>query len=228
LKLYKDIKVEIKDSDVLHRLGYSKGSAPSERMNRLVSDAVTHAQELIQPKALYEIWSAKLTKQGGVVLNNGAILSNPHAIKDWQGLEQVVIAVCTIGLALERQVKQLGDKGNVSSALILDTIGTLSVSSATRQIDAMVCQQANQQGMIAGPRFGPGSVDWDIKDQKILFDLLPTKKIGVKLTDHLLMIPLKSISFVVGMGAKVPKPRTRRPCWYCKRVSCPGRDVSTN
>jgi len=171
--------------------------------------------------------SAHLTKDGKVVLSTGDILDNPHVKRDWHGLERVSLAICTIGPKLEARVSELFAQGDSATALILDTVGSVAVGSISRQIDAMVCQRAQELGMVAGPRFSPGSVNWSLTEQKVIFSLLPADKIGVSLNDHMLMVPRKSVSFVVGMGSGVLVPRARRPCWHCDRVSCPSREPGT-
>jgi len=223
MEIFRDIQVSILESDVLRHQGYASAS-PSAHVKELISEAIREAYTLIRPQAVYDEMTAHLTEQGKVVLSNGVVLNNPHATKDWQGLEQVALAVCTIGSLLDERASQLFAQGNAPAALILDGVGTVAVGDVTKQIDTMACQQATERGMTAGPRFSPGSVGWAISDQKVLFELLPAEEVGVSLNDHLVMVPLKSVSFVVGMGSGVPVPKARRPCFYCNRLSCPSRE----
>lgn len=225
MEIFRDIRVRILEDDVLHRHGLgTHGTAASAHVSKLVSQAIEEGYSLAEPQAVYDEMLAHLTEEGKVVLATGAVLDNPHAGQDWQGLERVALAICTIGSKLEERVSKLFAEGDPAAALILDTAASVAVGSISRQIDTMTCQRAQEWGMVAGPRFSPGSVDWSLTDQKVLFSLLPADKIGVSLNEHLLMVPRKSVSFVIGMGSGVPVPKARRPCWYCERLDCPSRE----
>ena len=54
--------------------------------------------------------------------------------------------------------------------------------------------------------FSPSSGDWDISQQKNIFQIIPANKIGVKLTDSFMIIPKKSLSWAIGMGKNILKP----------------------
>lgn len=226
MELLVGIQVTVSESDMLQRIGYTRrGMPPTAKMSRVISEVVKEGTNLIKPQTIYDKWDAALTKEAEVVLSNGKVLKNPRSGADWAGLEQVIVAICTIGPLLEERVSQLSAQGNVAKSILLDDIGTAAVRDLTRKIDALFCQQAIEKGMKAGMRFSPGSTGWDIADQRAIFELLPAEMVGVSLNDQLLMIPRKSLSFVVAIGETVPVPKSRIMCQYCDKVSCPDRQI---
>ena len=67
----------------------------------------------------------------------------------------------------------------------------------------------------------PGSLaDWPITQQQQLFSLFGDveAKIGVRLTDSFLMLPMKSVS-----GVYFPTETSFESCRLCPRKVCPGR-----
>lgn len=227
MEIFRDLKVEISEADVLRRQGRPRqAGAPSARLSRLITETIKEGYDLVQPKAIYDEMSASLSEQGKVVLANSTILDIPHVRRDWAGLEMVGIAICTIGSLLEERSSELFAQGNAATALILDTVGSAAVGSVSRQTDALICRRAQERGMNAGPRFEPGSTGWDISDQRVLFSLLSAQEIGVRLNEYFLMIPRKSVSFMIGMGREVPESKFRRPCHYCERLDCPSREIA--
>jgi hypothetical protein len=67
----------------------------------------------------------------------------------------------------------------------------------------------------------PGSLeDWPIQQQEPLFRLLgdPESKIGVRLTESLLMVPTKSVSGII-----FPTDASFESCLLCSREGCQGR-----
>jgi hypothetical protein len=68
-------------------------------------------------------------------------------------------------------------------------------------------------------RAQPGQEGWSIWQQRVIFERLPTDEIGVRLTDSCLMIPRKSVSFVIGMGPQMRPDAVA--CDFCsKREQC--------
>ena len=60
-----------------------------------------------------------------------------------------------------------------------------------------------QKAVICAPRFSPGYGDFPLECQGMLLEALEAgKRIGIKLTDSLLMMPSKSVSAVMGASRK--------------------------
>jgi hypothetical protein len=67
-------------------------------------------------------------------------------------------------------------------------------------------------------RYSPGYCGWDVSDQHKLFSLLPNNFCGIKLTENALMIPIKSVSAVIGIGKNVE--RKDYQCSICEIEFC--------
>ena len=70
-------------------------------------------------------------------------------------------------------------------------------------------------------RVSPGYCGWDVEDQHPLFAILGKGFLDVRLTDAALMVPLKSVSGVIGIGAGAE--RHEYACAVCPREECPTR-----
>ena len=74
-------------------------------------------------------------------------------------------------------------------------------------------------------RISPGYGRWAIEGQPRLLALLPARELGITLTEGLMMVPRKSVSFATRVGADDGvAPRDRRRCCRCELLSCPYRD----
>lgn len=226
VEIFDKIDVEIEFDRVVRNLGGSiaYNSSPSPTMVKLIHQEIEEGYSLIHPRAVYDEVAAHLTEAGKVALGDGFTLNIPHIDREWRGLERVSLAICTIGQELDKRVSQFSAQGDYTASIALDSVGRAALSSICNKIDSMVCERAGERGMVAGPRFEPGAVGWELAEQTVLFSLLPAEKIGVRLNECYQMFPLKSVSLVIGMGSETPIPRGRRPCWYCNLLDCPGRD----
>ena len=62
-----------------------------------------------------------------------------------------------------------------------------------------------------------------IENQEFIFKNLDASKIGVVLNQSFVMIPKKSVSFVMGMGHDIEQAKDLFSCAGCKRLDCPYR-----
>ena len=68
-------------------------------------------------------------------------------------------------------------------------------------------------------RFSPGYCGWHVREQPDLFSLFPTPHpCGIHLTDSCLMVPIKSVSGVIGIGPNVKK--LEYSCGLCDYKNC--------
>ena len=107
-------------------------------------------------------------------------------------------------------------------AMALDGAGVAALGKVSDTVIAEIRDVAEQHGLGSGMRAQPGQEGWSIGQQKVLFSLVPADEIGVRLTESYLMIPRKSVSFVIGMGPDMRPDAVA--CDFCsKRSRCPWR-----
>jgi hypothetical protein len=156
-----------------------------------------------------------------IVLDGGAAFEGPLAAWALAGSKAVAMAVCTLGSALEARVKDLFPEDPVR-AMALDGAGIAALRQVSEVVVREVREEAAAKGWGSGMRAQPGQEGWSIRQQRVLFGLVPAERIGVRLTDSALMIPQKSVSLVIGMGPDMRPDRVA--CDYCsKRDRCPWR-----
>jgi len=97
----------------------------------------------------------------------------------------LVLGVITIGSSLEKKVSEFFTQGEYSRAIALDAVETVAVESLSRYIKNLICQEAKEQYFKTTRYFNPGYGNWDINQQKIIFQIIPANKIGVSLAECL-------------------------------------------
>ena len=228
MQIFDNIKVQISEKLVLRLQGYlNQEDSPSSTVEKLLAQEIEEGYQLVQPHAAYGEMTARLADESAVVLEDGTTLNIGRATSEWLGLERVGLGLSTIGSALEERINQLFAEGDYAAAVMLDSVGSVAVGDVVSQIDTTACVHARERGMTAGPRLEPGVAGWDITDQTVLFTLLPAQELKVRLNKQCLMIPRKSVSFVIGMGKELPSPPGRHPCWRCNLVHCPFRQLNS-
>jgi hypothetical protein len=126
----------------------------------------------------------------------------------------VDIVLCTIGPRLEAEIGRLSQNEEVSRAYILDAVGSLAVARLARWIWTAASQQYAYGGWRIGPPVVPGTRNVSLRLQRILFEFADPTTIGVRLTNKDIMLPLKSMSMLWGVGENMA--RSNKVVHHCE------------
>ena len=114
------------------------------------------------------------------------------------GCKRVILMAATVGAEADRERMKAAVISPVDQ-LICDALGT----EAIEHVCDVFCEDLKKEYGGLTSRFSPGYGDLPLDYQKTLIRLLDTnRKIGLSLTDSLLMSPTKSVTAIVGI-----KPR---------------------
>jgi len=196
------------NQDKTLRIIYHGNTNVSEQRKKELNDIIEDSYQLINPKALYTSLTIKKITGEEIILENGKRLKSSLLVKKLKCSPELIFYLITIGDRLERRVGELSE--NILQAFILDRIGTYALELATEYLEGLVKKERNYPQI---SRFSPGSTHfWNIEKQKVIFEILESKKIGVRLTDNYFMIPKKSVSGVMGLTEQ-----KFYECQICKR-----------
>jgi hypothetical protein len=105
------------------------------------------------------------------------------------------------------------------AAIFLDIAATLVVEDT---LDAMEEDLRSRLGLTKSyVRTAPGLCGWDLAEQKGILSLLPADRIGVTLSSAAYLLPQKSATAVIAVGAEYPP--LPLPCRNCPEEGCPRR-----
>jgi hypothetical protein len=146
----------------------------------------------------------------------GERLHIPEIGRLWGSLTGIGAGICTVGRPLEERVRDLFDRREFPLAVMLDSAGSAAVESLAEHVNDLLCQAGLAEGLRVTNRISPGYAGWDTAEQAALFRLCGGSPIGVSLNEACFMTPVKSITFLVGVGpeARVDHYFTQcRRCW---------------
>ena len=206
-----DIPVELKVEDVLQTMRARK---ITPGLTKLVEEMAVRAREVARPKAIYttayvETVSERTVSLDGQHFNSGVLRQL------LENIGRVFPFVATCGTEMDELEVSPSD---LMASYCLDSIKMLAVQAARRRAQRHI-MQTYSVGKLS--RMAPGSLeDWPLEEQRPLFDLIGDveRSIGVRLTDKLLMIPVKSVS-----GIFFPTEVRFESCQLCRREVCQGR-----
>lgn len=191
------------------------GSSPSAPVLRKLEKLVPTARTLVQPRVLCQIRS----------VNGGSYLRKDDLPSPIQDASFFAFGLVTVGNAIEQEAERLRETGRLLDAMILDALGSATVSELCERLAYRVFDWTKARGLNASRAFEPGSgaSHWPLENQRLIFANLRAEQIGVELTSHLLMRPIKSLSFLIGIGTEIKQASAPFSCQGCKRLDCPYR-----
>ncbi len=199
-------------------LGYPKDQAP-DFIKESITDIIKSSREYIQITAGYTIRPVVRGEDksfltiGNKAFNTGKIIS-----AQMNRAEYAAFFLCTIGPDLENWVKKLSEEGEIMSSFIADHVASESVEKVVDVLNDKLKIDLESKGYGATYPFSPGYCGWHVSEQPMLFSFFPENPFGIKLSDSHLMIPMKSVSGIIGIGREA-KQRVY-PCKICTFKEC--------
>jgi hypothetical protein len=215
-----DLPLAIDPDEVLRFQGYKAGvDTPTADVRALFDEALAEGARLMAPRAVVR-W-LPIARLGDDTLEaSGVVLGIPGIGERWGVAEHVAIAVCTIGDALERRVAELWDARELPLASMLDSVGSGAVESLAEYVNDVLCQHGIAAGLKVTNRVSPGYGDWDVGEQRAIFQLCPGTPVGVTLNAACFMTPGKSISLLAGAGRAARVDHYFSQCARCWMRDC--------
>jgi hypothetical protein len=192
----------------------------SPAMLRDAEEAIALGQTLWQPQAVYKWIDVRQ------IAGERAILSSPNGVEAvlhvgpkadlLSPAQRVLVSLVSLGPALEQKVGELQAEGHHMKAYLLDSAGVAALGAVAETLRCLVEDTARELGWGVGPSLSPGSlVGWSLRGQRELCALLPLDEIGVRLNEHCVLEPHKSVSGLVGLGPEYELAHVGSICKYC-------------
>jgi len=212
-------ELEIENAFIEDYIGFTPGNAP-EPFPEIITEIRREAGKILHPHGGYAIYNQIVIDRPWkrVVVNDTAFETDVVVTMRMQHASSVALFACTAGPEITAMAADYNRKGKTIHAYIVDSIGSIVVERAMDKIQERLKLQMQERGMNITNRYSPGYCNWDIREQAKLFAMLPDDFCGIRLTDSMLMKPIKSVSGMIGIGEKVIFDRYT--CHYCKDVSC--------
>jgi len=217
--------IEIDEKAVFRLQGYRREQdKPDQRVRELYEQTMLEALPLLKPRGIFNYQPVSDINDQTIVLENNVVLQGKNIARTLAGAAYMAVGLVTVGPELENMVNQLFNNTDLAKGLMLDSIGSVAAEATAVYLDNLISGQVHEVGWNRTPRMSPGYGSFDIKQQHNIFAMIDATRLGVTLTESCIMLPQKSISFIIGCGPDVCHFSTLSPCRVCDAVDCPVRD----
>lgn len=178
-------------------LRYAGCKAETEEISLLADKCCEETEGRLSYRVCYDIYDLR---RDGDTLSFANINTQSDTLKTaFNGCGGVLVFGATVGAEMDRLILKYSHL-EPSKALIMQALGAERIESLCDAFCRETAQELTRQGKTLLPRVSPGYGDIPLTMQKELFALLDCpRKIGLTLSEHLIMSPSKSVTALAGI-----------------------------
>ena len=214
MNIITDLQLSLSVDEILRGQGADPQivHAGKPRLIQAAERALAEGGSLLHPVALTHEVDVKFHRHDRILLKGGAELTGSLVARHLAGAQRVVAALSTIGPELEEAVSH-HLSADPLYGLALDGLGNAAVEMLAQQVCARLGEQVLLEGLQASTPLSPGNPEWSVEiGQPQIFALLDPAQAGISLTSGGMMLPKKSVSFIVGIGTEMSQANLCEVC----------------
>ena len=175
-----------------------KNRKPDSETEDMIAYCTDLLNRSVSPVSLHR--SFPLSFEDGYPVIEGTVIRSEHLKKNLKGCGNVILMLVSLGAEADRLIRRSEMKSSFEGAVM---------SACASAMAEAYCDSVNEEirgmylakNLYTRPRFSPGYGDFDLAYQKLFFDLLNiTVRTGIILNDSLMMVPVKSITALIGLS----------------------------
>ena len=196
----------ITSADIYGQMGYHD-ALPDEATQAETNMIMAQVRTILRPEFCFFVTRELPDFDMGKIIMN-----------QLRGAEGYALFIATCGEAFERFLQQMKAEGDMVRVFIADAMGSVIAEKCADEMEKNLQLSIDKLGWKHTNRFSPGYCGWHVSQQQLLFPLFNGQTCGVTLTDSSLMLPIKSVSGIIGVGEKVR--RLDYTCGLCNFEKC--------
>ncbi len=204
--VFKPTKVAVRPEQILRVHGYKDRARVRPVILAAAETIGQQAQSLFTPEIHYRRLAVRVLDDDGLILDGGLVFRSEAFAHFLTGAREVVVAIATMGAALDREVIAHMERFEPLDALFLETAGWLGIENMTKQFGGVLRDWAQAEGYRVTCRLGPGygyrisgrSITWSLEEQERIFAAFEGIPLPVTLLPSCVMLPKMSRTGIFG------------------------------
>ena len=185
--------VEISNRDVRR---YMLETGDSSETSDLIKRCSREISPIVKGKVCFAEIPLNISSDQAKIVDLGfCVVQSKDLSKILSGCDRAIVFAATVGIDIDRLIARYSVT-SPSKALCVGAIG----SERVEVLCDLFCEELNRKYGNVRKRFSPGYGDLGLSIQSEIFSLLDCpKRIGVSLSDSMLMTPSKSVTAILGV-----------------------------
>lgn len=203
--------------ETLRYLGYRR-QQPDSQVAALLADCMEELKRAVTCRHVKRESPLHMDGEAGIRTDLFSAESRNlgRNLKDCQA---VLVFAATVGIGADQLIQRY-ERVRVSRAVVIQAMAAAMIEEYCDCLNREWKEEYEAAGWYLRPRFSPGYGDFPLECQReILEGLEAGKRIGLTLTDSLIMMPSKSVTAVIGVS-RIPAGCAVEGCEACGRTDC--------
>ena len=186
---------------IYQRLGFKKRTTQiSETQQEETDRFIQEASSLISLKGSLLRLAIKHNDGEKIILAGGLAFTSKKLSAFLRNCQEAVFMAATVGSAIMEAIKEKTRQDDLAAAVVYDATASEMTDSALDWITSYLNQLLRREGRtLLSNRFSAGYADFNLENQKAIYEILQMGKLGVKITSSFILIPEKSVTAVSGI-----------------------------
>lgn len=207
--------MQLNEREVLRYLGF-RGNPPDAETAHAIKEIGAAFVQSLAPKSVSRRYPVTVTEKA--VELDGWHVESEKLARHLRGASAVYLFAATLGVQADAMIRRYTLRSAALGA-VANAVCNALIEDYCDEMQAQIAAQESESGRFLRPRFSPGYGDFALESQREIFARLACeKRIGLTLTDTLLMVPVKSVTAIIGVTDS-PQCNVHR-CAGCTQTDC--------
>src|SRR4030042_7108260 len=186
---------------IYQRLGFKKRTTQLSVSKQKETDGyIEEAVSLISLQGSFLRLSINNNDGKSITLSGVLLFASEKLSSFCHDCPEAALLGATAGNAIMKAIAEKTRQDNLTAAVVYDATASEMTDAALDWIMDYLNQLIRREGKAILPRrFSAGYTDFDLKNQKAIYQKLQMEKIGVTITDKFILLPGKSVTAVCGI-----------------------------
>jgi hypothetical protein len=190
--------------NIYRRLGYREGVTHLEAGRRDELDRwIRDAGRLMHLKGVARRLPVIGRDPSKIRLPEDVVFESRDLAAFLEGCSEIAVIAATAGGDIVAEIGKAAAGDQLTRGVVFDAVASETVDAALDWITAYLRQTLRRENKEPRKgRFSAGYGDFDLKNQKRIYELLELHRLGVRINPSFVLIPEKSVTAVVGIRSR--------------------------
>ncbi len=202
---------KINRAEAFRYMGYKSGEIPAN-VEALADECEQSLLAKITPKFVWRIFYIEKTSEGVEIKNTALVFKGKNISAHLRGCEKCILLAATLGAGADSVIRAY-EAVAMEKAVISDSLASAAIEQVCNAAEQEIQSQLDRYNFTW--RYSPGYGDFPLDIQGEFLKVLDAgKRIGLGVSESLILTPRKSITAVMGIS-KHEIAKGRRGCGCC-------------
>jgi hypothetical protein len=210
-----DLKIDRKELYLLMCYGNQMPDKPYLELIDTMLDELSHC---CTPEYGFVVLPGKWVDKDQLQVSETRLAPGRIITASLREADNIAIFVATVGKGFDDWNRKIQQGDDMVSSFFADSLGSVLAEACVVVMQERIEREMAELGLFVSNSYSPGYCEWSLVEQKKLFSFFPEQFCGVTLTESCLMLPIKSVSGIIGIGKNVKK--RLYSCEVCTMTTC--------